>query len=106
MDVTTGVKRGFPYWAAPILFLLLSLTFIPYAGLHADESLFAGPLYLPADRQYSITIFHHPVRLMLMSYLGTLKTLFYWPVLSFFGGNVWSVRIPVAVAGGVTVGLF
>ena len=41
LDVSTRVKRGFPVWIAPAIFLLLSLAVIPYAGVQNDEALFA-----------------------------------------------------------------
>jgi len=41
-----------------------------------------------------------------MSYLGTLKTLIYIPILHVFGNNLWSLREPVLLAGACTIGLF
>jgi len=79
---------------------------MPYAGVQNDESLFASPLYIPAEREFRINVFHHDIPLMLMSYLGTLKTLLYAPILAIFGSNLWSLRLPVALAGALAVGLF
>jgi 4-amino-4-deoxy-L-arabinose transferase-like glycosyltransferase len=43
---------------------------------------------------------------MLMSYLGTLKTLLYWPVLTLGGVSVWTLRLPVVGIGGITILVF
>jgi len=44
--------------------------------------------------------------LMLMSYLGTLKTFLYKPLLLWFGTGVWTVREPALLAGAASVWLF
>jgi 4-amino-4-deoxy-L-arabinose transferase-like glycosyltransferase len=98
--------RAWPGILAALLFLLLSLIFIPYAGIQNDEALFASPLYGPTPGEFRIRIGSLQIPLMLMSYLGTLKTLIFWPLLSLFGTNVWSVRVPVALLGAGTVLLF
>lgn len=43
---------------------------------------------------------------MMMTYLGTLKSLLYKPLLRWFGTGVWSVREPMLLAGAVSVWLF
>lgn len=88
------------------VFILLSLLFIPFAGIQNDEALFVAPLYQPMSRDVLIRIFHHDIPLVLMSYLGTLKTLIYLPILKFFGPSVWSVRLPMVLAGALSVFLF
>ena len=88
------------------MFLTLGLAFIPLAGVQNDEALFAAPLYQQNARQFCITVFHKQIVLMVMSYIGTLKTALYWPILAVFGANVWSVRLPVVLAGAVTVCFF
>lgn len=86
--------------------MLLSLALIPYAGIQEDEALFTIPFYAPISHEYRLRVFHHDFPLMVMSYVGTLKTLLYWPVLHLFQPNVWTVRLPVAVLGAITVFLF
>ena len=53
-----------------------------------------------------MSIWRHCVPLMVMSYVGTLKTLLYLPILRIFGPNVWSVRLPMVLAGAVTIYFF
>jgi hypothetical protein len=95
-----------PIAAAAGLFVLLGLTLIPYVGIQDDEVIFANPLYLPTAKAFAIELFHRQVALMVLSYLGTLKTLVFIPLLAAFGANIWSLRLPAAVLGAVTVWMF
>jgi 4-amino-4-deoxy-L-arabinose transferase-like glycosyltransferase len=93
-------------WIPAILFILLSVLMIPYAGVQDDESLFALPFWEPMGRRYELRIFHQHLPLMLMSYLGTLKTALYWPLFKIFGSGIWVVRLPMVLVGAVTVYFF
>lgn len=85
-------------------FLIAAVLFIPYAGFEDDETLFAGPLY--TSGAFFVRMFHHNVPIMLMSYLGTLKTWIYAPILRFWAPNVWSVRVPAVLIGIATICVF
>jgi len=89
-----------------LLFISLSLLFIPLAGIQDDEALFAVPFWESLGRQFEIRAFHHGFPLMLISYLGTVKTAIYWILFKFLPPNVWTVRLPMVLAGGLTVFLF
>jgi hypothetical protein len=71
-----------------------------------DEALFSIPLYLFNPRELCMSIFHRCVPLMVMSYVGTLKTFLYAPIFKAFGTNLWSVRLPMVLAGAATVYFF
>jgi hypothetical protein len=88
------------------LFFVLGAGLVTRAGLEIDELLFAGPLYQRLDPGFGVTVFHHRVPLMVMSYIGTLKTLLYWPVFRIFGSSVFSVRLPMVFVGSLTIFLF
>lgn len=92
--------------AAPagLLYILLSTAFIPLAGMQNDEALFAAPLYQGMIRD--LRLFHHDLQLMAMSYVGTLKTFLWAPVLHLFGGSVWAVRLPAVLLSSVTILFF
>jgi hypothetical protein len=92
--------------AASCFFLALSVTLIPYAGIQEDEALYSMPLYLPLGAELQMPIFRHSVPLMLMSYLGTLKTAIYALLIPVVGSGVWATRLPMALAGAVTIYLF
>ncbi len=90
------------------LILLLSilfvseLIFLPMPGIQEDEMLFALPFLSghPTLSSWGAT----PV--MLMDYIGALKTWIYWPIFKLLPLSVWSVRLPVCLLGLITVGLF
>jgi hypothetical protein len=103
---STTIRRVFGSVSAACLFVLLGAAFIPYAGVQNDEVIFVNPLYLFNPREYTIGLFHRRVALMVLSYLGTLKTLLYVPILALFGANIWSLRLPMVLAGALTVLVF
>jgi 4-amino-4-deoxy-L-arabinose transferase-like glycosyltransferase len=86
------------------LYILLSTAFIPLAGVQNDESLFAVPLYQAMTRD--LRLFHHNIQLMVMSYVGTVKTFLWAPVLHLFGASVWSVRAPAVFLSALTILFF
>lgn len=91
---------------AIVLFNLYSLVFIPKVGLEDDEVIFMSPLYLFSAKEFGMNVFHHRVPLMVMTYIGTLKTLLYLPILAVFSSNVWSLRLPIMLVGAVTIWMF
>jgi 4-amino-4-deoxy-L-arabinose transferase-like glycosyltransferase len=92
--------------AASLLFILLGAIVIPYGGVQNDEALFAAPLYELNSKDFCFTAFHRQIPIMVMSYVGTLKTLLYVPILAIFGPSVWSVRLPMVLLGATTVFIF
>lgn len=92
--------------AAPLTFLLLGTVLLPWPGLQNDEAAFAATLFEPAAAFYHIRVFGHEAPLMMLSYLGTLKSLLWWPVFSIFEPSIWSIRIPALVAGALTIWIF
>ena len=96
------------------LTILAGCAFIPYAGLQMDEALFAGPYYQPVAREFRLRLFHHDIPLMVMTYIGTLKTLLYWPLIAIFRSSfeahpqyaAWVFRLPTVLAGALTVFVF
>ena len=103
---TAPIGRFFGIASAACLFVLLGAACIPYAGIEDDEVIFTNPLYLFNAREFTIGLFHRRIALMVMSYLGTLKTLLYIPILALFGANVWSLRLPMVLLGGLTILIF
>jgi 4-amino-4-deoxy-L-arabinose transferase-like glycosyltransferase len=91
---------------ASLVFILLSIGMISYAGVQEDEALFSIPFYTLLPREYRVRALHHNIPLMVMSYVGALKTWIYWPLIHWFGPGVWTLRLPVAFAGAITISLF
>jgi 4-amino-4-deoxy-L-arabinose transferase-like glycosyltransferase len=90
---------------APLTAFFLACILIPYPGLEGDECVFGMATFGGLAREFSISIFHHQFPLMIFYYAGSLKGLVMWPILHLFGANIWSIRLPVAVAGAVTAAL-
>ncbi len=96
------------------LTILAGCAFIPYAGIQMDEALFAGPYYQPIAREFRLRVFHHDIPLMVMTYIGTLKTLLYWPILAVFRSSfeahpswaAWVFRLPMVLVAALTVWIF
>jgi 4-amino-4-deoxy-L-arabinose transferase-like glycosyltransferase len=95
-----------PCLAAVVVFVALGAILIPYPGIEADEALFAGPYYAPVAAIFSQRIFHGHVPVMLLSYLGCLKTWLCWPVFAIWKPSPFVVRLPALVLGAMTVWLF
>ncbi len=92
--------------AACSLFILLAILFIPYAGIQADEALFSTPLFPHVNKDLRLPLLPHHVPLMVMTYIGSLKTLLYWPIFRIFGANPWTLRVPVVLLGAITIFFF
>jgi len=92
--------------AASALFVLLGAIMIPYAGIQSDEALFSTPLFPHVTNHLRLPRFPHQIPSMVMTYIGSLKTLLYWPIFRIWGTGPWTLRIPVVLLGAVTVFLF
>src|SRR5512144_3142944 len=85
---------------------LAGLSFIPYPGIQNDEALFSSGIYDPGRTISQVSVFGHHIPMMLISYLGALKSWIYAPILEVWDPSVWSVRLPVLMLGALTVWLF
>lgn len=91
----------------PLLYLALGLAVIPQAGLQDDELLFTAPFFhLPGAAVFSVRLFHAHLPLMLLTYLGALKSWLYFPILASFPPSYLTIRLPVLATGSLTVWLF
>ncbi len=90
-----------------LLFIVLGIILIPYTGLDGDELLFARPFFGPFDgATHMMHVFHYPPGLMVMSYVGALKTFLYWPLFWIFRPSVYLVRLPMVLVGAATIVIF
>jgi 4-amino-4-deoxy-L-arabinose transferase-like glycosyltransferase len=92
--------------ASALFFLLAGQPFIPLLGIEDDESLFAAPLLNPHAWHWAIKSGHLRIPIMVMSYIGTLKTLLYTVVFRLARPGVWSAREPMLVAGAASIWIF
>jgi Dolichyl-phosphate-mannose-protein mannosyltransferase len=93
-------------FASCTLFILLGVLIIPYAGIQADEALFSAPLFPYVPPGISLPLVPNQVPLMVMTYIGSLKTVLYWPIFRALGTGVWTLRFPVVLLGAVTIFIF
>ncbi len=97
------------WWAdivVPLLFIATGWCLLPYPGLYNDEVLFVGPQFnLPGAAVFEANIHRHTIPLMLLTYLGSLKSWLYMPILAVLEPSYVSVRLPVLLLGGLTVWL-
>ena len=87
------------------LFFLAGLPFVPLLGIQNDEALFAYGVFPPRSGAYILRAGHTDLPVMLMSYVGALKSWIYFPVFGFLGANVWTTRVPMLAAGAFSVWL-
>ena len=97
-------------WSAtilPLLFFGLGLPFLPLVGIQDDEVIF-GPavFHVPGSIMFGTQLFHRQVPLMLLSYLGALKTWIYIPILYRIRPSYLTIRLPVLLIGTLTIWLF
>jgi hypothetical protein len=104
------LARRIPIWLCVFLaclgFVLTGSVFIPYLGIEADEALLGDPIFGPIIGDFRIRISHHIIPLMLMDYVGALKSWLYWPIFGTFKPSAESLRWPALMIGAVTIWLF
>jgi 4-amino-4-deoxy-L-arabinose transferase-like glycosyltransferase len=104
------MKRLKPYYwgiaLAIALYLFFSLMFLNLPGLQYDETNFVNAAMGNQDAPFitwSVRIFGKSVPLMIMNYIGAVKSAIYAPVFKIFGTSATSVRLPVVCIGLITL---
>ena len=105
-SLTPSIRAVRLAWIACIFFVLAGNLLIPYVGIENDEALFAQGLYRPRGELYSLHIGRSHVPIMLMTYLGALKSWVYGPILKAFGISLRTLRQPMLLAGAASIWLF
>jgi hypothetical protein len=78
----------------------------PLVGIEADETLFVQAIYHPRAELYAMRIGHASIPLMLMTYVGALKSWLYPRLFHSFGAGVMTMRIPMVIVGAISIWLF
>jgi hypothetical protein len=91
---------------ACIFFFSAGFAIAPLLGIEADETLFVQAIFPPRADLYSVRIGHISVPLMLMNYVGALKSWLYPPLFRAFGAGLLTLRLPMVVAGTASIWLF
>jgi hypothetical protein len=98
--------RRWPVAILPLLFFFLGLGFLPLVGIQNDEVLFATAVFHIPSTVFNAHLFHHEIPLMLLSYLGALKSWIYFPILTRIRPSYFTIRLPMLLVGTVTIWLF
>ena len=104
--LTRILNFRFSALAACLLFFVTGSAFVSHLGLQNDEALFANGIFKPYAVAYKYPWGRAGLPLMLMSYLGALKSWVYRPIFQFLGTGIWVVRVPMLLAGAASVWLF
>ncbi len=86
--------------AAYFIFALLHLS-LP--GINSDEILFGNAAVGMVNKDSHIYITYKDAPVLLMPYIGALKSYLYYPIFKLFGVSVWSIRLPMILLSGLTV---
>ncbi len=105
MRLPASIRWYVPLTCA-VFFLLIGLAFIPQAGIQNDEALFGSGIYEKVGIAYTIELPRKRIALMLISYLGALKSWIYGPIFKIWRPSATSIRVPVLLAGALTIWLF
>lgn len=89
-----------------LVFFALGCVFLPYTGAQYDEVLFASQIYPPYIGEFSLDTPFGKLPLMVMTYVGSLKTWLMWPLLKFLGPSHAVMRLPMLAAATVSIFLF
>lgn len=84
-------------------FIAAACVFIPAVGTEDDELLFIPPVYHPERALSTVRIGAHQFPVMLMTYVGADKTILYRHILDRLPPNVWTLRLPAALIGALTL---
>ncbi len=105
-DILARISKTTPLLAACMTFLLAGCALLPYNGIEDDESLFANPIYRVVSRACRIRVFHRNIPLMVMDYVGALKSWIYSFIFAVLEPSKVSLRLPVLLIGAFTIALF
>src|SRR4051794_5053592 len=90
-----------------LLFVFSASLWIWLPGIQTDEALFTAGIYAPFDQSaHKVRIFGHDYVLMVMTYVGTLKSRIWSPIFRAFGVTAASIRLPAVLIGAVSVWWF
>jgi hypothetical protein len=99
-------RRQWPALGAAALFFLLGVPFLTLAGLHCDACDELAGFYPCSHPAFKVRLFGQHVPLMVIQYLGSLKTWLYLPILKYLEVNPLALRLPVLIVGAASVWLF
>jgi hypothetical protein len=88
------------------LYVALAAPHISTPGLEYDESLFVNAALGKTGQDLSIYARWHGIPVMVMPYIGALKSFVYYPIFKLFGVSYLSIRLPCILLSAVTLWLW
>ncbi len=92
--------------ALVLAFLLVAWPFVKRMGIEVDEAMVTAGIYERTAPWYSWHLFGQEIPIMLLTYLGAVKTWLLNPIFAIWGPGPISLRLPTVLMGAVTVVLF
>jgi hypothetical protein len=89
-----------------LLFFFSGFALIPYIGIQTDEAIFSTVLFDSPNHWFALSVFKKKIPLMVMSYLGTVKSAIYWLIWMVFPPSVYSLRVPSLLIGVASLPVF
>jgi hypothetical protein len=89
-----------------VAFVAAGMLFVPRLGIEADEAIVANGIYDHGSPWYSWKFGDADVPIMLISYLGTIKTWFYNGLFLFIPPRPIALRLPMLLLAAGTLWLF
>jgi 4-amino-4-deoxy-L-arabinose transferase-like glycosyltransferase len=86
-----------------MLFIVVATPWIDKPGIQTDEALFTGGIYPPFDERFLISVSQHDYPLMVMTYVGALKSRIWAAIFAFWPPSCSSVRIPAVLLGALSI---
>src|SRR5689334_19100167 len=86
-----------------LLFVIVGAPWIDKPGIQTDEALFAAGIYPPFLHPFVIRIFKHDYPMMVMTYVGTVKSAIWAAIFKVWPPSPASVRIPAVLLGALSV---
>jgi hypothetical protein len=93
-------------FASLLAFVSVCLAFVNQVGFEDDEALIASGVYSKTAAVHRVAIFGHNIPVMLINYVGALKSWVYGPIFHFWKPSPASLRAPAILAGSLTIWLF
>lgn len=89
-----------------ITYLFFALIYIHVPGINSDEILFGNAALGLVNNSTHIYIKAGDFPILLMPYIGALKSYLYYPIFKLFGVSVLSIRLPMILLSTVTIFIF
>ncbi len=99
------------YWIAAValgLYLLFALIYLDLPGLEYDENIFVDAALGNVNGtfvEWHLPLGPFDIPIMIMRYIGAVKSYLYAPIFAVFGTSVHTVRVPAVLLGLLTLGL-